>query len=129
MQESSRSNSKLYIIEHLDPELGPWSTLEYLTIATETKNAGAIFCLSSVSKHLKLPEEFDDHINLQVEEGSVEDWCQIQKSHICLLDPAATAELSPNDGLTFDAFLFGGILGTRCFSNSAALLDTGSTDG
>lgn len=34
------------------------------------------------------------------------------KSRVCLLDPSATKELSPEDGETFDVFLFGGILGT-----------------
>lgn len=33
------------------------------------------------------------------------------KSRVCLLDPSATKELSPEDGETFDVFLFGGILG------------------
>ena len=35
------------------------------------------------------------------------------KSRVCLLDPSATKELSPEDGETFDVFLFGGILGMR----------------
>jgi ribosome biogenesis SPOUT family RNA methylase Rps3 len=107
------SSSKLYIVEHLDPELGPWSALEYLAISNETKDAGAVFCLSSVSKHLKLPQEFQDGNDLLLEERGVEDWFETDKSRICLLDPAATTELSPDDGSLFDAFLFGGILGTR----------------
>ena len=113
MQWSSHSDSKLYIVEHLDPELESWSALEYLAIATETKDAGAVFCLSSLSKRLTLPEELQDKAKLILEERSVEDWCTTDKSRICLLDPAATTELSPDDAQLFDVFLFGGILGTK----------------
>lgn len=120
MQQSSGTNSKLYIVEHLDPELGSWSMLEYLAIATETKDAGAVFCLSSVSKHLKLPEELRDGNGILLEERGVEDWCETDKSRVCLLDPAATTELSPDDELSFDAFLFGGILGTRLSRSRAS---------
>lgn len=35
-----------------------------------------------------------------------------KKEIVCLLDPSATKELSPEDGETFSVFLFGGILGT-----------------
>lgn len=113
MQWSPSSNVKLYIVEHLDPELGSWSALEYLAIATETKDAGAVFCLSSLSKHLMLPEELQDKAELILEERCLEDWCKTDKSRICLLDPAATTELNPGDARLFDVFLFGGILGTK----------------
>jgi ribosome biogenesis SPOUT family RNA methylase Rps3 len=46
---------KIYIVEHLDPELGPWSTLEYLSIARETSNKGSLNTSStdagSISAH------------------------------------------------------------------------------
>ena len=35
----------------------------------------------------------------------------IEQSRVCLLDPKATLPLSPEDGDTFDYFLYGGILG------------------
>ena len=121
------STSKLYIVEHLDPELEAWSAMEYLTIAAETEDAGAVFCLSSISKDLKLPAEFHERKKLRREERSVEDWCHADKSCICLLDPAATTELSPNDGLLFHGFLFGGILGTPNLPTPGAI-DCGQTD-
>ena len=40
---------KTYIVEHLDPELGPWSELEYIAIARETGRAGGTFVLSSMA--------------------------------------------------------------------------------
>lgn len=111
MSRSSTSTSKTYIVEHLDPELGPWSALEYLTIATESYAAGATFCLSSVPKELVVPQELQNLPGTVVETRSVEELYQTDKSHICLLDPAAADELSPGDGARFDVFLFGGILG------------------
>ena len=100
-----------YIVEHLDPELGPWSTLEYQTIAQESVEAGVKFILSSVPKDLSLPSDFRDIKNLTIEHLSVEELFQEDKGRVCLLDPAATVELSPEDGAKFDVFLFGGILG------------------
>lgn len=35
----------------------------------------------------------------------------IPQSRVCLLDPRATKVLAPEDGETFDVFLYGGILG------------------
>ena len=99
---------KTYIVEHLDPELEQWSALEYSTIAKECKAAGANFLLSSVAPSLKAPA------NVNTEQRSVEEL--YEKQSVCLLDPAATIELSPADGDKFDVFLFGGILGTAIAS-------------
>ena len=100
-----------YIVEHLDPELGPWSTLEYRSIALESAKAGVRFFLSSVPKVLSLPPELQDLETLTIEHLSVEELFKEDKARICLLDPAATVELSPEDATKFDVFLFGGILG------------------
>lgn len=100
-----------YIVEHLDPELGPWSTLEYRSIAQESAEAGVRFFLSSVPRAMSLPPELRDLESLIIEHLSVEELFQEDKGRVCLLDPAATVELSPEDGTKFDVFLFGGILG------------------
>ena len=102
---------KTYIVEHLDDELGPWSELEYVTIAKESHEAGAKFCLSSVPSSLVLPEALKVVPGFTVDGRSVETLYAEDKSRVCLLDPSATKELSPEDGETFDVFLFGGILG------------------
>ncbi|PSS27383.1 hypothetical protein M430DRAFT_32137 [Amorphotheca resinae ATCC 22711] len=102
---------KTYIVEHLDEELGPWSELEYLTIAKESNQAGAKFCLSSIPPSLTLPEALKTVPGFTADGRSVETLYADNKSRVCLLDPAATKELSPEDGETFDVFLFGGILG------------------
>jgi len=102
---------KTYIVEHLDDELGPWSELEYVTIAKESHQAGAKFCLSSLPPTLVLPAALKHAPGFTADERSVETLYPENKTRVCLLDPSATKELSPEDGEGFDVFLFGGILG------------------
>ena len=102
---------KTYVVEHLDPELGPWSALEYQTIAQECQDAGANFCLSGVSEDLKVPPELSQANGVQIERRASETIFTNALSSVCLLDPAAKQELKPVDGHAFDVFLFGGILG------------------
>ncbi|RDW91182.1 putative DUF431 protein [Coleophoma crateriformis] len=103
--------SKTYIVEHLDDELGPWSELEYVTIAKESHEAGSKFCLSSVPPALELPAVLTAVPGFAADGRSVETLYAKDKARVCLLDPSATKELSPEDGEIFDVFLFGGILG------------------
>jgi ribosome biogenesis SPOUT family RNA methylase Rps3 len=107
----STSTGKTYIVEHLDEELGPWSELEYLAIAQETQTAQGQFCLSSLPESFKIPQSLKDVAAFVAETRSVEDLYANDKSRVCLLDPAASKDLSPEDGTSFDVFLFGGILG------------------
>jgi ribosome biogenesis SPOUT family RNA methylase Rps3 len=102
-----------FIVEHLDPELEEWSSLEYASIATESQSAGGQFFLSSVPKSLTLPSRLQNLPGLTIEHRSVEEiYSEGEgKERVCLLDPAAGKELSPEDGDEFDCFLFGGILG------------------
>jgi ribosome biogenesis SPOUT family RNA methylase Rps3 len=108
----SSSPPKTFIVEHLDPELEEWSSLEYASIATESLSAGCKFFLTSVPKELVLPARLQNLPGLEVEHRSVEDiYGGEAKGNVCLLDPAAKEELRPEDGERFDVFLFGGILG------------------
>ncbi|RAL59380.1 hypothetical protein DID88_006869 [Monilinia fructigena] len=102
---------KTYIVEHLDEELGPWSELEYITIAKESNQAGAKFCLSSIPPTLTIPEVLKAVPGFTADGRSVETLYVENKFRVCLLDPSANKELSPEDGDLFDVFLFGGILG------------------
>lgn len=105
------TTGKTFIVEHLDPELGPWSELEYLAIASETKDTNGSFILSSLPEAFKVPAALDANSAFKAERRGVEELYAANKSRVCLLDPAAAKDLSPEDGETFDAFLFGGILG------------------
>lgn len=101
-----------YIVEHLDPELEDWQALEYNAISEESQNSGNKFLLSG------LTPEFDKFEKLVIPkaertERTVESIYPSQEARqkVCLLDPKAEKDLSPEDGPLFDAFLFGGILG------------------
>ena len=111
MADSKAQTGKTFVVEHLDPELGEWSSLEYKTIALECHAAGAQFFLSSVPQSLKLPANLQGVIGLNVETRGIEEIYADKKDRVCLLDPSASKDLSPEDGDTFDIFLFGGILG------------------
>jgi ribosome biogenesis SPOUT family RNA methylase Rps3 len=112
MADSDPHAGKTFVVEHLDPELEEWSSLEYYTIATECHATGAQFLLSSVPQSLKLPQNLQQAKGLHVETRGIEEIYAEKKDKVCLLDPAASKDLSPEDGDTFDIFLFGGILGT-----------------
>ncbi|KAL6231649.1 hypothetical protein BDW75DRAFT_233414 [Aspergillus navahoensis] len=98
------------VVEHLDPELGTWSALEYGCIARESHAAGSKFLLSSVPTSLQMPDDLAATKGLEIEHRSVEEIFSDRRSKVCLLDPSAKVELSPADGDTFEVFLFGGIL-------------------
>ncbi|KAF3385316.1 Protein arginine N-methyltransferase SFM1 [Penicillium rolfsii] len=110
MTDQKTQQPKVFVVEHLDPELGPWSALEYAAIARESHANGARFLLSSVPAELQMPAELAATKGLEVEQRGVEEIFADRKDKVCLLDPSAKTELSPEDGDVFEVFLFGGIL-------------------
>ncbi|KJZ78211.1 hypothetical protein HIM_02249 [Hirsutella minnesotensis 3608] len=104
-------DGKIFIVEHLDEELGPWSSLEYAAIARESQASGCTFILSSLPQSFQVPETLSEQPAFKAERRGVEELYAHDKSRVCLLDPAASKDLSPEDGDSFEAFLFGGILG------------------
>lgn len=111
MANLTASAGKTFVVEHLDPELEAWSSLEYSAIASECHATGAQFLLSSVPTSLKLPANLQGAEGLDVETRGIEEIYADKKDKVCLLDPAASKDLSPEDGDVFEVFLFGGILG------------------
>ena len=105
-----KTSVKAYAVEHLDPELGQWSELEYHAIAEESRAAGSAFYLTGVPLALKVPKRLQLS-SLIIEHRGVEDIFADAKDRVCLLDPAAKRELAPEDTILFDVFVFGGILG------------------
>ncbi|KAJ1333817.1 putative SAM-dependent RNA methyltransferase [Microdochium nivale] len=119
---ASKGSGKTYIVEHLDPELGPWSELEYICIGQDSQKSGSRFFLSSLPDEFRVPEKLGTLEAFTPEKRSVEDMYPPPplgeassagdvKNQVCLLDPAAKKDLSPEDGDKFGVFLFGGILG------------------
>ena len=103
---------KTYIVEHLDPELGPWSSLEYKSIAFESQASGSSFILSRLPLSFEVPDDISTIPSFMAEKRGVEElYVGNNKRKVCLLDPAAAKDLSPEDAEEFDVFLFGGILG------------------
>ncbi|KAI2606125.1 DUF431-domain-containing protein [Hypoxylon fragiforme] len=105
---------KTYIVEHLDPELGQWSELEYAAIAAETQRAGNTFMLSSLPSGFEVPARLTAIPAFRAERRGVEEMYGGEgggRDRVCLLDPQAERDLSPDDKGVFDVFLFGGILG------------------
>ena len=104
-------NSKhTFIVEHMDPELEQWQTLEYATIARECTSTvpPSQFILSGLPAHvpsLSLVEQTPSSVDDLVSSAG------IPKSRVCLLDPRGESDLAPEDGELFDVFVFGGILG------------------
>ncbi|PNY28371.1 Protein arginine N-methyltransferase SFM1 [Tolypocladium capitatum] len=105
------AGGKTFIVEHLDEELGPWSELEYSAIANETRDTRGRFILSSLPPTFRVPAALSSNGAFTAERRGVEEIYAADRSRVCLLDPSASEDLSPEDGDKFDAFLFGGILG------------------
>lgn len=64
-----------------------------------------------------MPRVIQDLQNIIIiETRGIEQLYENTKGRICLLDPAARTELSPDDESRFDVFLFGGILGSDILS-------------
>ncbi|KAF1970522.1 DUF431-domain-containing protein [Bimuria novae-zelandiae CBS 107.79] len=111
MADVNSPPGKTFVVEHLDPELEAWSSLEYAAIASECYATKAQFLLSSVPTSLKLPANLQQAKGLNVETRGIEEIYADKKDKVCLLDPSASKDLGPEDGDAFDIFLFGGILG------------------
>ena len=107
----SNSNPKI-IIEHLDPELEAWQTLEYKCIASECHSQNFDFLLSGLRSVKEIAELLSLPLS-NLTDQSVEALYSTpeERAKVCLLDPKAEQDLSPADGEAFDVFLFGGILG------------------
>ncbi|KAK6464485.1 SAM-dependent RNA methyltransferase [Scheffersomyces coipomensis] len=104
-----------YIIEHMEEGFSEWVILEYTQIIKEVGKENLI--LSSLPENTTekdIPQRLLD-LGLQwtTKECIDVDDGKVNKSNVCLLDPAATVELTPSDSTKFEYFVFGGILGSH----------------
>ena len=97
--------------------MGQWSLLEYTTISTETSKTNGTLYLSSLPPTLlgNLPQVLQTYTasgQLIATSAEVSQLPGIEGRRVCLLDPSAKVELTPEDGEKFDWYIFGGILGS-----------------
>jgi len=88
-----------YVVEHMEPDLSPWSLVEYQNISKIVGKTHLIFTNTAENKLKKL--------------GTIqkEPVYQLNLKKACLLDPSAKETLKPSDAQKFDYLIFGGILG------------------
>lgn len=99
-----------YIIEHMEPGFTPWVVLEYSTIIKEVGKENLILTsLPEGTTEADIPQELID-LGIQ---WTTDECISIAESRqsLCLLDPAASQDLTPSDSEKFEYFVFGGILG------------------
>ncbi|RKP01928.1 hypothetical protein CXG81DRAFT_29636 [Caulochytrium protostelioides] len=97
----------LYAIEHMEPEVSPWSLGEYHHIIEQIGEKRLI--LSHIAPAV-VPEPLRSQC-YEVADVPISEHPSFPKSRVLLLDPKATQPLEPSDGADFDVLLFGGILG------------------
>ena len=90
-----------YIIEHMDPEMWEWSSIEYRHAA------------EAVGKESLMVTNVGDAdlARLKGIEARKESVAELGLKRVCVLDPAAELLLEPEDAGKFDYLVFGGILG------------------
>lgn len=96
-----KEKKKIYIIEHLEPQLWPWCVIEYENISKTVGKNNLWF--TNIKKKDK---------NKLKKHGKVfhESVSELRLRNICILDPAATETLAPHE-TEYEYFIFGGILG------------------
>ncbi len=94
--------NKMFVIEHLEPELYDWCIIEYKHISRIVGKSNLWFTNIKKKDRKKLTRYG------KVFHESVK---QIGLSRACLLDPEADETLSPVNSLDYSFFIFGGILG------------------
>ena len=92
-----------YVIEHRESRLYPWCRLEYQHISRQVGKKNLLFT------HLKTA--YQRNTLAPWGAGERKSVTELDLSRACILDPLAKKVLTPEDALSFDTFIFGGILG------------------
>ncbi|EDK38817.1 conserved hypothetical protein [Meyerozyma guilliermondii ATCC 6260] len=102
-----------YVIEHMEEGFSEWVILEYTQIIKEVGKENLILTsLPSAVTEADIPKRLLD-LGLQWTTKECVEIEGLEKNNVCLLDPAAETELTPEDSEKFDFFVFGGILGSH----------------
>lgn len=94
--------NQIYILEHLDAELFPWSLIEYKRIS-KFVGKNNLWFTNIEEKDKKKLDKYGKVFTLSVKSMKLED--------ACILDPEAPTTLSPEDKSKFKYIIIGGILG------------------
>lgn len=94
--------NQIYILEHLDNELFPWSLIEYKRIS-KFIGKNNIWYTNIEEKDKKKLEKYGKVFTQSVKDMNLKE--------TCILDPEATITLSPDDKNKFKYIIIGGILG------------------
>ena len=93
---------KIFIIEHLEPKLWPWSIIEYKHLSRAVGKKNVWFTnipQSQVKKLNKFGKVFIQSVK------------SLNLKNACVLDPESNVTLTPENSSGFQFFIFGGILG------------------
>lgn len=102
-----------YIIEHLDGKVYNWSLLEYTHCSKIVGKNNLIFTnVKGKKAQEKLADLGETHMESVTDDEFLEYLeTSLTLNRVCILDPLAEKELSPEDASNFDFLIFGGILG------------------
>ncbi|MBI1936283.1 hypothetical protein HYS31_07640 [Candidatus Woesearchaeota archaeon] len=92
-----------FIIEHLEPELFEWCTIEYWHISKTVGKNNLVFTNIKNQKDAKKFKKYG-----KVYEKSIS---ELGFGNVCILSQYAKRSLKKSDNLKFKYFVFGGILG------------------
>jgi len=93
---------KIFIIEHLEPELYAWCMIEYKHISKIAGKENVWFT--------NIKSNYKDKLNKygKVYPQSIK---SMKPNDSCILDPESSVQLTPKNSKPFKYFIFGGILG------------------
>lgn len=99
------------IIEHLDPQIFPWSLLEYQHISKLVGRENILFTNVARKKDQQLLMPFGNVGKESFKTLAGKHPGRFNIKRVCVLDPAAEKQLMPDDAERFDYFVLGGVLG------------------
>ena len=90
--------SKIFVIEHLEPQLWKWCKFEYENISKIVGKTNLLFT------NVKRKNKFLESIG-KVEKNRIFE-LNLDEKRFCILDPDAKEILTPEDEKRFDYFIF-----------------------
>lgn len=96
----------VFILEHLEPNLGKWTLIEYKNISRILGKNALLFANIKNKKDIKKLSKYG-----KIFLNSVKNIDFLNSQNSCILDPESPTLLSPKIAKKYKYFIFGGILG------------------